>query len=125
MRLAHWLGVSLLGSAALAATGAHAQAFPTRPFTIYGTTVAGGTFDLVARLLAERLRKRSEHQVQVENRPGANGLLALAAAAAAQPDGHMLVFAGNQIQSIFVKELGYDPARLTPVALMSTSPYTL
>jgi tripartite-type tricarboxylate transporter receptor subunit TctC len=109
----------------LAAAGAHAQTFPSRPFTIYVTTAAGGTYDLMARLLADRLRKRSEHSVLVENRPGANGTLALAAAAAAPADGHMLVFAGNQIQHLFVKDVGYDPARLTPVSLFSTSPYTV
>jgi tripartite-type tricarboxylate transporter receptor subunit TctC len=125
MTAMQWLRSAALLGALLATAGAQAQSFPSRPFTIYVTTAAGGTYDLMARLLADRLRKKSEHQVLVENRPGANGLIALAAAAAAPADGHMLVFAGNQIQSIFVKDLGYDPARLTPVSLLSTSPYTV
>ena len=104
---------------------AQAQNFPNRAMTLYVTTSAGGTLDLMARLFADRLRRRSEQTIVVENRPGAGGNLAYGAVAASRPDGHSIVLGGNQLQSLFVKNLGYDPALLTPVSILSQTPFTL
>ena len=109
----------------LGASSVLAQAFPNRTMTLYVTTSAGGTLDLMARLFADRLRRRSEQTIVVENRPGAGGNLAYGAVAASRPDGHSIVLGGNQLQSLFVKNLGYDPALLTPVSILSQTPFTL
>ena len=104
---------------------AQAQNFPNRAMTLYVTTSAGGTLDLMARLFADRLRKRSDQTIVVENRPGAGGNLAYGAVAASRPDGHSIVLGGNQLQGLFVKNVGYDPASLTPVSILSQTPFTL
>lgn len=99
--------------------------FPSRPMTIYVTTSAGGTLDIMARLFADRLRRQSDQTIVVENRPGGGGTLAYAAVAAARPDGHAVVFGGNQLHGLFIKNLGYDPALLTPVSILSQTPFTV
>src|SRR6187399_1964755 len=70
-----------------------APAFPTRPVHLLVGYTAGGGSDLMARPLAEKLSKRWGQQVVVENRPGANGNLAVEAVARAAPDGHTLLLA--------------------------------
>lgn len=82
--------------AALAATHApavRAQAFPTpgRPVRLVLPSGAGGGADLFGRLMAEWLSKELGTQVVVDNRPGANGLLATQEVARAAPDGHTLL----------------------------------
>ena len=104
---------------------AQAPVFPNRTMTIYVTTSAGGTLDIMARLFADRLRKRSDQTIVVDNRPGAGGTLAYGAVAAGRPDGHTVVLGGNQLQGLFIKNLGYDPALLTPVSILSQTPFTV
>lgn len=104
---------------------AHAQGFPSKTFTILVTTPAGGPVDSVARVWADQLRKKSAESVVVENRAGGAGVLAMSALAAAPADGHTLTLGGNQIQVLLVKDLGYDPAKVTPVSIVAQSSFTL
>src|SRR4051812_39240556 len=78
----------LLAAPALAQTGG--VTWPERPIEIVVGFVAGGGTDLDARTLARFLEPRISGTVVVTNRPGAGGELALAAAARARPDGHVL-----------------------------------
>jgi len=71
---------------------ATAQAFPSRPLRLLVGVTAGGANDTVARLLAQWLTERLGQQVVVENRPGAGGLVAAEAVAAAPADGYTLLF---------------------------------
>jgi len=121
-----WGRAALACALVLASSVGQAQSFPTRSVTIYVTTSAGGTLDIMARLLADHLRRKSSQSITVENRPGAGGALALAATASAPADGHTIVFAGNPyVQSLLVKDIGYDPTRLTPVSILSRAPFTV
>ena len=86
-----------LFAALCAASLVHAQAFPSRTLTILITTAAGGPLDIIARLLADQLRKKSAESVVVENRAGGAGVLAMSALTAAPADGHTLALGGNQI----------------------------
>lgn len=104
---------------------AQAQAFPSRTFTILITTAAGGPLDVIARLWAEQLRRKSAESVVVENRAGGAGVVAMSALAAAPADGHTVALGGNQIQVLLVKELGYDPAKLAPVSILAQTSFTL
>jgi tripartite-type tricarboxylate transporter receptor subunit TctC len=77
---------------ALAGPAAWAQAWPSKPIVILNGYPAGGDSDVLARVFAEKLTAKLGKQVIVDNRPGASGTIAAAAAAKAAPDGHTLLF---------------------------------
>src|SRR5882757_8953203 len=95
-------------------------AFPTHPVHLLVGYPAGGGSDLLARPLAQKLSERWGQQVVVENRPGANGNLAVEAVARAAPDGYTLLLA-NMAQlvtnPVVYRNLTVDTLRdLAPVA---------
>jgi tripartite-type tricarboxylate transporter receptor subunit TctC len=97
-----------------------AAAFPTHPVHLLVGYPAGGGSDLMARPLAQKLSERWGQQVVVENRPGANGNLAVEAVARAAPDGYTLLLA-NMAQlvtnPVVYRNLPVDTLRdLAPVA---------
>ena len=85
------------GAAALPAVSrsASAQAYPTRPITIVVAYAAGGTTDIISRVLAERMRMTLGQAVVVENVTGAGGTLGAARAARAAPDGYTICVSQN------------------------------
>src|SRR5256712_10573371 len=96
-----------------------AQGYPDRPVRILVGYPPGGGTDLVARLVAQPLSERWRQPVVVENRPGANAIIATEAVAKAKPDGYTLLMAyatelaGNPATH---KKLPYDPVRdLAPI----------
>lgn len=85
---------ALLAPLALAGLPARAQAYPSRQMTWVVGFPPGGSADLIARRMAERLSQEARQPVVVLNRPGAGGTLALEYVASAAPDGHTIVGAG-------------------------------
>src|SRR6516164_565888 len=81
----------LLALLLLAANSAPAQTFPTHGVTIISPYQAGGTSDIIARALAQKLGETWSQPVVVENRPGANGAIGVQAVARAPADGHTLL----------------------------------
>src|SRR6516164_4730547 len=81
------------GAAALPAVSrfAWAQAYPIRPLTLMVFVPAGGTPDIIARLIGQSLSQRLGQSVVIDNRPGGGGNLALQAVARAPADGHTLL----------------------------------
>ena len=81
------------GAAALPAVSrvARAQAYPSRPVTLVVFVPAGGTPDIIARLVGQALSQRLGQSVVIDNRPGAGGNLALQAVARAPADGYTLL----------------------------------
>src|SRR5438034_8269610 len=81
------------GAAALPAVSrfALAQAYPSRPVTVIVFVPAGGTPDIIARLIGQALSQRLGQSMVVDNRPGGGGNLALQAVARAAPDGYTLL----------------------------------
>ncbi len=120
---------SLLVGLLLAAAGAVAQAFPTRPITIICAQGAGSSIDIIARLVAHDLSEQLKVPVIVVNRPGANGMIGVESAAKAPPDGYTLVIGTNSSHAANVslfRKLPYDPERdFVPVALLTRSPSLL
>ncbi|MEO8486093.1 MAG: tripartite tricarboxylate transporter substrate binding protein [Betaproteobacteria bacterium] len=103
--------------------GRAADAYPDRLVRMVLATPAGTASDLAARILAEGLEREFGQRVIVDNRPGADGVIAVGQVTAAPADGHTLLFAlGSQITvnpSLFAA-LPYDPQRdLVPVSLVS------
>src|SRR5947207_1076103 len=70
---------------------AQAQSYPTRPITIVVFVPAGGTPDIIARLVGQAMSPRLGQSVVIDNRPGAGGNLALQAVARAPADGYTLL----------------------------------
>src|SRR6186997_1683120 len=70
---------------------ARAQAYPTRPITVLVFVGAGGTPDIIARVVGQALTERLGQSVLIDNRPGAGGNLALQAVARAPADGYTLL----------------------------------
>lgn len=83
---------------------------------------AGGSTDVLARMLAEKLRKASGNNVIVENIVGANGNIGAAAAARATPDGTTLLLTSEAYTTVnpilFKDTMKYDPASLSPISLL-------
>src|SRR6202166_2156894 len=83
------------------------EVFPSRPVHLFVPFPAGGAVDIVARTLGDELAKRWGQSVIIENRPGAGGTIAAAAAAKASPDGYtlILVASGHAIVAHLYPEL--------------------
>ncbi len=77
--------------AVLAAAGVHSQTYPARPVRMLVAFPTGGSADIVARVLAQRLTEAMGQNFVVENRPGAGGNLAFEALAKANPDGYTII----------------------------------
>jgi tripartite-type tricarboxylate transporter receptor subunit TctC len=115
------------GSAALAGMSglARAQAYPARPIRILVGFVAGGNFDIVARLMGQWLSEQLHQPVIVENRPGASANLATEAVVRAPADGYSLLLGGavNAVNATLYDNLGFNFIRdLAPVAGVSRFP---
>jgi tripartite-type tricarboxylate transporter receptor subunit TctC len=96
---------------ALAGASARADDYPTRPFRVIVAFSAGGTADRTARLIAAKMESTLGEPVAVENKPGANGVVAAQYVAQAEPDGYTLFFttAGAiAISPAFHSDLNYD-----------------
>src|SRR5262245_41084975 len=113
----------------LIAAPAGAQTWPTRPVTVMVPFAAGGGSDLLARLVTQKLEERLGKPFIIENRPGAGTTIAAMATVRAAPDGYTLMQATSSTMAINVtmyKHLAYEPLKdLTPVALLSASPFIL
>jgi tripartite-type tricarboxylate transporter receptor subunit TctC len=109
------------GCAALASMAGitRAQTYPTRPVRILVGFVAGGNFDIVARLIGQSLSEQFGQPVIVENRPGASSNLATEAVVRAPADGYTLLLGGavNAVNATLYETLGFNfISDLAPVA---------
>ena len=100
--------------------------FPSRPLRLVIPFTAGGSNDIVGRMLAEALAARLGHPIVVENRGGAGGVIGNDLVAKAAPDGHTVLLAGSGsflISSLVQPRLPYDPVRdFAPVGYIGASP---
>src|SRR5208282_348207 len=112
----------------LAARAASALDYPTRPVRLIEGYGAGGTPDLISRLIAQWLSQRLGQPFVVENRNGASGNLATEAVATAPPDGYMLLTcaSANPINAALYTKLNFNFIRdIAPVAGLIRVPLVL
>lgn len=105
-----------------------AENYPTRPVRVIVPFAAGGTFDLVARVVSQRLTELWGQQVVVDNRPGGATIIATETAAKASPDGHTIYLSPNALAAnpALHKKLPYDAARdLAAAVLIAAQPMAL
>lgn len=122
------LAAALACAAALAATGAHAQAdYPSQPVTIIVPYAPGGTTDVVGRALAQGLSKQLKQTVIVDNKPGAGGTLGVVEMLRTKPDGYRLTMVPVSVfRQPYVQKTQYDPVRdLTYIASFTAYDFIL
>jgi len=116
-------------AAALHAAGAAAQAWPTKPIRLMVPFPPGGSTDIVARIVAQKLSERLGQPLVIENRGGGGGTIGTAVVAKAAPDGYNLSVASTSTHVVapgVYPKLEYDPVRdFAPIGLMAVSPYLL
>jgi len=123
--LARWAGLALIAATGLAATGAAwSQAFPSRPIRIIVPYTPGGTTDVMARAIGQKLTDAWGQPVIVDNRPGAAGWLGLSQGGKSTPDGYTIVLTiSNAIyaKSLYSK-LPFDiDTEFAPISMLSRS----
>jgi tripartite-type tricarboxylate transporter receptor subunit TctC len=106
---------------------ANAQAWPTRqPIKFIVVYPAGGASDVTARMIATKLSESIGQSVVVENKPGANGIIATEYVAKAAPDGYTILMANlgpNAINPVVYKKLPYDAVKdFSPITLTTIVP---
>jgi len=112
---------------------AHAQqqdasAYPDHTVRIVVPFPAGGTADILPRIVADKLRQRWNQSIVVEDRAGAGGNVGASIVAAADPDGYTLLASPPgpiAINQMLYKSLSYDPSSLEPVVILATVPNVL
>ena len=106
-----------------------AQAYPNKPITMVVPQAAGGTNDIVGRLIAPAFGEAIGTSVVVENRPGAGGNIGTQSVARATKDGYTLLLTINSAQAInpaLYKNPGFDPINdFVPLYYIGATPYVL
>jgi tripartite-type tricarboxylate transporter receptor subunit TctC len=120
--------VVALSIVAFIATGA-AQSYPERVVRIVNPYPAGGSVDVTARILAQKLSDNLGQQFIVENRSGGGGNTGSDSVAKADPDGYTLLFTAPgplTVNQTLYSKLSFDPAKdFAPIALFATAPIVL
>jgi len=114
-----------IGPATLARADAN---YPSRMVTIVVPFPAGGTADMLPRLVAEQLRPILGQTVLIENKPGASGNLGTEGVSRSAPDGYTLINAPQltfSVNHLLNPNLRFDPRTLEPVSVLATYPIVL
>ena len=105
-----------------------AQAWPSRPVHMIVPFPPGGSTDVAARVIADKLAAAIGQPVVVENRAGAGGVLGTTLVSRADPDGYTILLAANQVSTmhLVIKDIKYDLLRdFAPITQVSTQPNAL
>jgi tripartite-type tricarboxylate transporter receptor subunit TctC len=121
-----WAAIALLaGTVAVASQ----PAFPSRPITMVVAFAAGGSTDLIARVLAQRMGTILGQTVIIENKGGADGAIGTAAVTPAAPDGYTIILSTTSthvINPLLYKNISYNPSTdFQPISLVAQSPNIL
>jgi tripartite-type tricarboxylate transporter receptor subunit TctC len=124
------LALAMVAASALAlGTAAQAQEFPDRPVTLVVPFAAGGSTDVVARIIGQKMADDLGQQIVVENVAGAGGNLGADRVARAEPDGYTILMgtvATHALNPLILKTKPYDPEKdFAPVSLLVLVPNVL
>ena len=122
-----WLAATLL--AALPATPAWAQAWPAKPIRYIVPFAPGGTTDIIARAVGEKLSQALGQPIVIDNKPGQGGSAGAGELARAAPDGYTIgggTISSHAINASLYDKLPYDPVTsFAPITLYATQPNML
>jgi tripartite-type tricarboxylate transporter receptor subunit TctC len=125
---AKWLSAVVILAAGLSG-GASAADFPSRQITFIVPYTPGGTTDIVARTVGQKLSERFGHPVVIENRPGAGGNIGMEAVAKAAPDGYTIglgAISTNALNPFVYPSMPFDPTKaFTGISMLGTSTIVL
>jgi tripartite-type tricarboxylate transporter receptor subunit TctC len=123
------LGALFAASTALLPQVGYAQAYPTKPIRIVVPFGPGSATDTIARMLLDRAGKTLGTTLIVDNKPGANGLIAAREVVGSPKDGYTIIVSSNSAHAAnqyLYKNLGYDPVRdFAPITGLTTNPHVL
>jgi len=122
-----WWNASAAVALATLCTGIWAQAYPTKPVRLIAPFPAGGSSDLLARILSQKLGETFHQQIVIDNRPGAGANLGTQIAARAAADGYTLMICSvtTTINISLYKNPGYMLKDFTPIARLAIGPTAL
>lgn len=121
-------GALLLGMAQLACASGAADDYPNRPVRIIVPFPAGGTADVLPRIIGEKLSQKWGQPVIIDNRPGASGNIGADLFARSEPDGYTLLAtppAPLAINESLYRKLSFDPHSFVPVTVLAKVPNVL
>lgn len=120
------LGLAALAASPWVALAQDLQGYPDRPVRIIASQPPGGAFDMIARAVADGMTRAWGKPAFVENRTGAGGLIGVAAAARAAPDGYTFVIGSTgpfAVSPSLLKDLRFDPVKdFVPVGRIAVMP---
>ena len=127
MRPRHFLASGAAMVLALGASGALAQAFPSKPLRMVVPYAAGGAVDVVARLMAPKLGEFLAQPVVVDNRPGAGGNIGADLVAKSAPDGYTILLTpiGHATSPALYRKLPFDPMEFAAVTQLIATEFVL
>ena len=112
-----------------AAAGALAQAYPSKPIRIVVGFPPGGGNDIIARMVGAKMQESWGQPVVIDNRPGANSIIASEFVAKSAPDGYTLLVnatGGMSVNPVLYTKLPYDPLRdFVPISMVGSFPLVL
>jgi len=119
----------LAGLMIVSAGSAIAQQYPTKPIRLIVAFPPGGSTDIIARVIGQKLGERLGQQVVIDNRGGAGGTIGTEMAANSNPDGYTLTMGTTSTHVVSVavySKLRYDPTKdFSPITLVAITPYLL
>ena len=117
-----------LAAVALSDPVSYAAEFPSRPIRMIVPAAPGGTTDIAARVLGDKIGIELGQPIVVDNRAGAAGIVGVQALISANPDGHTLMMGNigpNAINYALYKNLPYKPEDMTPITTVISNPNVL
>jgi len=119
-------GAAAFGAMPFLMRSSHAAEWPTRPVKFVVPFAAGGTTDILGRLVAQKLSEEYGQQFIIENKPGAGGNIAADFVAKAEPDGYTFIVGTpgtHSINKYVQKNMPYDPLKdIQPVTIIARVP---
>ena len=124
-----WIRIAALAILTVASTAALAQGYPSRPIRIVVGFPPGGGNDIIARLVGAKMQESWGQAVVIENKPGANSIIAAEFVAKAAPDGYTLLVnatGGMSLNPVIYTQLPYDSLKdFVPISMVGVFPLVL